>query len=75
MAFENFEYTWDSLGSVFLWLCLLNGLQVFFSVKQVFKNIMQRPATGLDSSDWLGVWDGMGKYLGQWTPDVIQARP
>jgi len=29
---------------------------------------VQRPAPGLDSCDWLGVWDSMGKYLGQWTP-------
>jgi len=29
---------------------------------------MQRPAPGLDSCEWLGVWDSMGQYLGQWTP-------
>jgi len=29
---------------------------------------VQRPAQGLDSCEWLGVWDRMGKYLGQWTP-------
>jgi len=39
-----------------------------FRAKQVVKNIVQRPALGLDSSECLGVWDSMGKYLGQWTP-------
>jgi len=56
---------------MFLLLCLLNGLQVLFRVKQVVNNIMQRPATGLDSSEWLGVWHSMGKYLGQWAPPVF----
>jgi len=32
---------------------------------------VQRPAPGLDSCEWLGVWDSMGKYLGQWTPPVF----
>ena len=72
MAFENFEYPWDAQNCGFLLLCFLNGLQVLFRVKQVVKNIVQRPAPGLDSCEWLGVWDSMGKYLGQWTtPDIF----
>jgi len=67
IAFENFEYPWDAQGSTLLLFCLLNGFQVLFRAKQVVKNIMQRPAPGLDSCEWLGVWDSMGKYLGQWT--------
>ena len=63
-AFENFKYPWDAQASTLLLLCLLNGLQVLFRVKQVVKNIMQRPVPGLDSYEWLGVWDSMGKYLG-----------
>jgi len=63
----NFEYPWDAQASTLLLFCLLNGLQVLFRVKQVVKNIMQRPAPGPDSCEWLGVWDSMGKYLGQWT--------
>jgi len=70
MAFENFEYPWDAQASGFL-LCLLKGLQVFFTVQQVVKNIVQRPALGVDSSECLGVWDSMGKYLGQWTPPMF----
>jgi len=69
-AFENFEYPWDAQASVFLLLRLLNGFGVLFRVKQVVKNIMQRPAPGLDSSEWLGVWDCMGRCLGQWEPMV-----
>jgi len=65
MAFENFEYPWDAHISTLLLFCLLNGLQVSFRAKQVVKNIVQRPAPGLDSCEWLGVWDSMGKYLGQ----------
>jgi len=65
-AFENFEYPWDAQGSTLLLLCLLNGLQVLFRVKQVLKNIVQRPVPQLDSCEWLSVWHSMGKYLGQW---------
>jgi len=70
-AFENFEYLWDAQASILLLFCLLNGFWVFFRVKQVVKNIVQRPALGLDSCEWLGVWDSMGKYLGQWAPLVF----
>jgi len=70
-AFENFEYPWDAQASMFLLLCLLNGLQVLFRVKQVVNNIVQRTASGLDSSEWLGVWDSMGRCLGQWAPPVF----
>jgi len=69
-AFENFEYPWDAQASTLLLFCLLNGFQVLFIVKQVVNNITQRPAPGLDSYEWLGVWDSMGKYLGQWAPLV-----
>jgi len=71
MAFENFEYPWDAQASTLFLFCLLNGLQVLFRVKQVVKNIMQRPAQGLDSCEWLGLWDSMGKYLGQWAPPMF----
>jgi len=71
MAFENFEYPWDAQVSTLLLSCLLTGFWVLFRVKQVVKNIVQRPAPGLDSCEWLGVWDGMGKYLGQWAPPLF----
>jgi len=45
-------------------------LQVLFRVKQVVKNIVQRPAPGPDSCEWLGVWDSMGRCLEQWAPAV-----
>jgi len=70
MAFENFEYLWDAQASGFLLFCLLNGLQVLFRVKQVIKNILQRPAPEPDSCEWLGVWDNMGRCLEQWAPPV-----
>jgi len=70
-AFENFKYPWDAQASTLLLFCLLNGLQVLLRVKQVVKNIVQRPAQGPDSCEWLGVWDSMGKYLGQWAPPVF----
>jgi len=47
-ASESFKYAWDAQAIVFLLFCLLNGLQVLFRVKQ-------RPALGLESSEWLGV--------------------
>jgi len=70
-AFENFKYPWDAQGSWLLLLSLLNGFWVLFRVKQVVKKTMQRPAPGLDSSEWLGVWDSMGEYLGQWAPPMF----
>ena len=70
-AFENFKYPWDAQASMFLLLYLLNGFQVLFKVKQVVKNITPRSAPGLDSCEWLSVWDSMGKYLGQWAPPVF----
>jgi len=69
-AFENFEYLWDAQASSLLLFCLLNGFWVLFKVKQVVKNIVQRPAPGLDSCEWLGVWDSVGRCLGQCTPQV-----
>jgi len=69
-AFENFEYPWDAQASTLLLFCLLNGFWVLFRVKQVVKNIVQRPAPGQDSCEWLGVWDSMGRCLGQWAPPV-----
>jgi len=70
MAFENFEYPWDDQVSTLLLFCLLKGLQVLFRIKQVVKNIVQRSAPGPDCCEWLGMWDSMGKYLGQWAPPV-----
>jgi len=70
-AFENFEYLLDAQASTLLLFCLLNVFQVLFMAKQVVNNMVQRPAPGLDSCEWLGVWDNMGKYLRQWTPPMI----
>jgi len=61
-AFENFEYLWDSQASMFLLFCLLNRFQVLFRVKQVVKDISQRPAPRLNSYEWMGVWNNMGKW-------------
>jgi len=69
-AFENFQYPWDAQASTLLLFCLLNGFQLLFRVKHVVKSIVQRPDLGLDSCEWLGVWDSTGKYLGQWAPPV-----
>jgi len=64
-AFENFNYPWDAQASTLLLFCLLNALQVLFRVKQVVKNMVQRPVPGQDICEWLGVWDSMGRYLRQ----------
>jgi len=75
-AFENFEYPWDAQASGFLLLCLVNGFQVLFRVKQVVKNIVQRPGLGPDSCEWLGVWDSTGRRLEQWaTPVCFKLTP
>ncbi|KAK4828895.1 hypothetical protein QYF61_001453 [Mycteria americana] len=40
-------------------------------VNKQFKNIIQRSSQRLDSDEWQGVWDSMGKHLGQWAPPVF----
>ncbi|KAK4806731.1 hypothetical protein QYF61_007529 [Mycteria americana] len=40
-------------------------------VSKQFKNIIQRSAPRLDSYEWQGVWDSMGKCLGRWAPPVF----
>jgi len=44
---------------------------VIFKIKQLFKYITQRSALRWDSSEWQGVWDGMGRCLGQWAFPVV----
>jgi len=68
---DAFPHSFTPQASRVLLFCLLNGLQLLFRAKQVVKNIVQRPALALDSCEWLGVWDSMGKYLGQWTPPMF----
>ncbi|KAK4811342.1 hypothetical protein QYF61_024478 [Mycteria americana] len=48
----------------------LQGLPQELVSKQ-FKNIIQRSAPRLDSYEWQGVWNSMGKCLGQWAPPVF----
>jgi len=74
-AFENFEYPWDAQASRLLLFCLLNGFQVLFRVKHVVKNIVQRPAPGPDSCEWLGMWDSMGRCLEQRAPRCVLNSP
>ncbi|KAK4806132.1 hypothetical protein QYF61_001055 [Mycteria americana] len=71
IAFENIEYPWDVQTSMFLLLCLLSVCQALFKVKELFKNTIQRSAPRPDSYEWQGVWDRMGKYLGQWAPPMF----
>ncbi|KAK4807067.1 hypothetical protein QYF61_018408 [Mycteria americana] len=40
-------------------------------VSKQFKNIIQRSAPRLDSYEWQGVWNSMGKCLGRWAPPVF----
>ena len=75
-AFENFKYPWDAHASMFLLLCLLNGFQVLFRVKQVVENISQISVPRLHSYEWCGVWNSMGKQLGQWAlPVFLELTP
>ncbi|KAK4810743.1 hypothetical protein QYF61_007717 [Mycteria americana] len=40
-------------------------------VSKQLKNIIQRSAPRLDSYEWQGVWNSMGKCLGLWAPPVF----
>jgi len=72
-AFQNFEYSWDFQASIFLLFCLLNVFQVLFWFQQLFKDIAQRSAPRLDSYEWWGVWNSMGKCLG--ISSVLELHP
>ncbi|KAK4821708.1 LOW QUALITY PROTEIN: hypothetical protein QYF61_027780 [Mycteria americana] len=47
---------------MFLLLLLLNVFQVLF----------KRSTLRLDSYEWQGAWDSMGKYLGEWAPPTFR---
>ena len=73
---RNFKYPWNVdiymvifvLGaSVFL-----HVVQVLFRVKQLFKSITRKSTPRLENYEWLGVWDSMGEYPGQWAPPVLE---
>jgi len=65
-AFENFEYLWDVQISMLLLLHVVNVFLIMFKIKQLFKNTVQRTALTWDSSEWQGMWDGMGRCLECW---------
>lgn len=71
MALQNFEYPWDMETSMFLLSCHLNALQFLFKVKQLLKNVTQRPAPRQNSYEWQGVCNSMGRYIGQWEPPLF----
>ena len=69
--FENLKYPWDVETSMVLLLGMLSVFQVLLNVKQLLNNTTQSSAPKLGSYEWQGVWDGMGKYLGEWAPPVF----
>lgn len=78
IAFENFKdfgYPLNTLETNLLLLLgtrtLLNTVWVLFKVKQLFKNTTQRSSPRLESYEWQGVWDTMGKDRGQWAPPLL----
>ncbi|KAK4806844.1 LOW QUALITY PROTEIN: hypothetical protein QYF61_012565 [Mycteria americana] len=72
----------DPMGSLY-WSRLLAGPVTLWGthagavceelqpISKQFKNIIQRSAPRLDSYEWQGVWDSMGKYLSHWAPPVF----
>jgi len=54
-----------------LLFCLLHWFQVLFRVKQLVKNLNKRSAPRLDRYEWQGLWNRIGKCLGQWAPLVF----
>ena len=71
VALQDVEYPWDTQTSMFLLLCLLNALQVLFKVKQLLRNLIRRSVLRRDICEWQGVWEDMGRFLGQWAPPVF----
>ncbi|KAK4831865.1 hypothetical protein QYF61_019693 [Mycteria americana] len=53
------------------WVTLVTIKAALGWVSKQFKKIIQRSAPRPDSYEWQGVWDSMGKYLGQWAPPVF----
>ena len=53
------------------WLCFLNPYQVYaFPVVMFLTSGKRIRMIRLDSCEWLGVWDSMGRCLEQWAPMV-----
>lgn len=44
-------------------------------VEQLLKKTTQRSVLRLDSSEWTGAWDSVGKCLGQWAPPAFWNFP
>lgn len=44
---------------------------VAFKIKQLFKNITRRSTLRWDSSDWQGVWHGIGRGHSSGHPPVV----
>ena len=69
VTFQYFEHPWAV--KILLLILLGNIVSVLSKVGKQFKNIIQRSAPRLNNYEWQGVWDKMGKYLGQWAPPVF----
>ncbi|MCQ4187479.1 hypothetical protein FK515_28195, partial [Klebsiella pneumoniae] len=70
-ALENFEYPWDVQASILLLLCVLNGFQMLFRIKQLFTKFTRRSAWRLDGQGWHGMWEKTGRYLENFSPPMV----
>ncbi|KAM6104279.1 uncharacterized protein LJ206_019086 isoform 2-T2 [Theristicus caerulescens] len=77
-TFLYLEHPW--VVKIYLLIVLGNIVLVLSKVNKHFKNIIQRSAPRLDSYEWQGVWESMGKCLGRralpvfwnFTPEQVQ---
>ena len=69
ITFQYFEQPW--VVKILLLVLLGNIVSILSKVSKQFKNIIQRSAPRLDSYEWQGVWDSMGKCLTYWAPPVF----
>ncbi|KAK4833064.1 hypothetical protein QYF61_027726 [Mycteria americana] len=69
VTFQCLEHPW--VVKIHLLVSLGNIVSVWSKISKQFKNIIQRSAPRLDSYEWQGVWDSMGKCLGRWVPPVF----
>ncbi|KAM6033078.1 uncharacterized protein LJ206_001912 [Theristicus caerulescens] len=68
-TFQYLENPW--VVKIYPLVVLGNFVSVLSKVNKQLKNIIQRSPPRLDSYEWQGVWESMGKYLGRWAPPVF----
>lgn len=72
-GFEYFEFSLDDSISLLLnLLCLLGMVYTMFRVRtEIYREVVQKPALGMDSPEWQGMWEKMGQFLKEYSDPIV----